>query len=236
MKIVALSDLHGVLPDVEPCDVVCIAGDIAPLRIQSQTIEFTLWMVTEFYPWANNLPCERVLFIAGNHDRVLEAFLKKHQPEEAATMFNYSNEKVVMLHETTYEWRGVKFYGVPVCPDLKQWAFYRDSLMLKEAFEKIPFGIDVLITHCPPRGYNLGQVLQKNVYNFLEDYGCQELHERLLRKPIKQLVICGHVHSGSHIVQKAKDYGCRVVNASIMDEDYKPTYLPIPIEIEHYEK
>ena len=234
MKIVAISDLHGHIPQVPACDVLCICGDILPLDIQRRSIDSAAWLASVFYPWANSRDCKHVVYIPGNHDFMLEQYLKNHPCEEAAWTFdsdNSANSKVHLLYNQMIELDGVKFYGTPVCPDLKNWAFYRDSLMLKDEFDKIPFGIDVLLTHCPPKTHDMGKVLQKKTFNEGADYGCEILHQRLMRKPVKQLVLCGHVHSGNHKIQYVDEYGCRVVNCSLKDEDYKVKYEPIEIEI-----
>ena len=68
MKICALSDLHGNLPQLEPCDVVCICGDIAPINFDRSTDRCIYWFRTAFLKWCSELECEKVIFIAGNHD------------------------------------------------------------------------------------------------------------------------------------------------------------------------
>ena len=71
MKVVAFSDPHGYLPKVKDfpeCDVVCIAGDICPLDVQRDLVESVSWFLLTFKPWAESLPCKKVIFIGGNHD------------------------------------------------------------------------------------------------------------------------------------------------------------------------
>lgn len=65
--ICVISDLHGTLIDIEPCDLVLICGDTVPLNIQSNSKKTYKWFQTVFKEWADNLPCNKVLFIAGNH-------------------------------------------------------------------------------------------------------------------------------------------------------------------------
>ena len=46
-----MSDLHGTLlsvEDIEPCELVCICGDIVPLRIQANSLKTKSWLRNEF--------------------------------------------------------------------------------------------------------------------------------------------------------------------------------------------
>ena len=67
IKICAMSDLHGYLPEINACELVLICGDIVPLSAQGSSRYTSRWYKRAFKTWAESLPCDKVIFIAGNH-------------------------------------------------------------------------------------------------------------------------------------------------------------------------
>lgn len=235
MEIVGISDLHGYLPkDLPSGDVLCICGDIFPLEYQNKYVACTAWFCLDFVPWTDSLPYEKILIIGGNHDFLLELLLDKLQntPQQALHQLlpgnNYSKHKIVILHNSSYVYKDVRFYGTPYCPDLTQWAFYKSHNALEEKFSNIPKKCDVILTHCPPKFKDLGIVCQKDTYNYGNDFGCQELYEAIVNKDFK-LLMCGHVHSGNHNIVRMGDK--MLVNVSLKNENYNITYQPFKINI-----
>lgn len=154
MKIVALSDIHGHLPNPKTfpeCDVVCVCGDIVPLEYQNNTVQSSTWFVLEFNDWANKIPCKNVIFIAGNHDFFLERISDKGlvTPKDVMkTLFPgnlYSKTKLIYLCDNSVTIDGVKFYGTPWITDLPNWAFFKNEEDLTDAYDKIPKKVDVLL-------------------------------------------------------------------------------------------
>lgn len=239
LKLTAISDLHGNLPKPEifdEGDVLCICGDIAPLDIQRKFVECIAWFGMKFVPWTDKLPFKKVIVIFGNHDFFGEELGPRHfnDGKEITRMLLPGSikgeHKIEILCDNMYKYGGFTFYGTSWCPDLVNWAFYKDSDELKEVFDKIPFGVDVLLTHCPPRLGNAGVVLQNGGWNFLTNYGCQELAEALVGKNVKYHFY-GHVHSGDHRLEELN--GTKMANVSMLDENYKMNYSPLNIEIEN---
>ena len=68
MKVTAISDLHGNLIDIEPCDLLLICGDISPLEIQRDYIQMTKWIFNEFQEWIMKIDCPTIILTPGNHD------------------------------------------------------------------------------------------------------------------------------------------------------------------------
>lgn len=242
MKIVAISDLHGYLPkDLPDGDVLCICGDTVPLEYQRDTIASVAWFDLEFVPWTDSLPYKKVLFVAGNHDFFLQDLSRKdvtgeeHGLRSPAAVLkkllpgnNKGKHKLVYLLDNSVEIEGKKFYGTPWIADLQNWAFYLPSEKLVEHYARIPKRCDVLLSHMPPHISGVGQVQQKT-YNYLADYGSQELAEALMERDIRWS-LTGHVHTGVHAPQEYRP-GSFAVNVSIKDEDYSVSFKPFEFKI-----
>ena len=219
MKICAISDLHGDLINVDPCDLVIICGDVVPLNVQSGMHKSKRWLRNKFLPWANNLPCDKVIFIAGNHDWIAE--------KEAGFMLDTfpKSEKVTYLFHEPYEYKGVKFFGTPYCSQFYNWAFMESDSDLEKRYEAIPKELDILITHDAP--YGVSDILLQSGYT-REHIGCKPLAEAILAKEPKY-VLHGHLHSTSHEFELLGS--SKVVNCSIKDEQYQIVYDPIYFEL-----
>lgn len=227
LKIVPISDLHGDLPTTLPAgDILIICGDILPLNIQREYTKSVVWLVTKFFPWTKKLSYQKVIFIGGNHDFAIQK-LSLLLLDELDPWNEYPN--IVYLEDEPYEYKGIKFYGTPWIQDLKNWAFYEDRNHLKQIYERIPQDTDILITHQPPKFQNCGKVLQEKSFNYLSDYGNQELNDVINERPNLKYAFFGHVHSGCHEITENQN-GTKLVNVSLKDEDYKSNYNPLIIE------
>ena len=226
MKICAFSDTHGQYNfKVEPCDIVLICGDIVPLEIQRNDGMSEEWFKTFFIPWCNNLPCEKVVFIAGNHDFVLRS-----HPDRIRELLR-EQDKVVYLECETYEYRGKVIYGTPICKRFGSWAFMEDQEQQKERYErhlKEIGKIDIIMSHdCP---YGISDVLlQKDCWWADGTHIGNKALRWFVDEAKPELVLEGHLHSCQH--EKTMHDDTAVYNVSLLDEDYKMVYKPLYLEI-----
>lgn len=226
MKITAVSDLHGNLIDIEDCTVLLICGDISPLNIQKDYIQMTKWFFNEFYNWINNLPCDYVILIPGNHDFWFEKFIKD------GTMYLWDKLSIVINDtvEVFYGIKHIKIFGTPYCKDFGNWPFMPGNNKLPELYDKIPEDIDILICHDSPLIGYVGNIMEKadETYPNGIPAGNQYLAGAIFDKKPKY-VLSGHIHSGDH---ELKDYdGIKCANVSILDESYNIAYKPLTFEI-----
>jgi Icc-related predicted phosphoesterase len=209
MKTVFLSDTHNYEVAVPEGDLVIHCGDA--------TNQGTIREVTLFAEWFGGLPHRNKIFVAGNHD-----FLFENNPTVARLILK--DNGILYLEDDFLELEGLKIYGTPQQPYFCNWAFNREEEDLVVAYERIPENLDILITHCPPRG-----ILDEVAYNMKSRYiGSPDLMARVSR--VKPKFHCfGHCHGG---------YGTRSVidtffiNASICTERMTPMNKPFVFEVE----
>ena len=222
MKIIAISDLHGLLPKIdEKCDVLCICGDIIPLEIQTDVYKSKNWLKTDFIAWCNSIACKHILLIAGNHDLIFEQTLH-HE-----IMNIFLGTKIHYLENDEIEIDGKRFYGTPYCHIFGNWAFMREDSHLKMIYDLIPENLDVLLIHDAPYGTS-DICLQEIEGDNKEHLGCIPLRDAILEKKPK-IVLHGHLHSTNHNVELMEN--TKVYNVSILNESYNLEYPPLTLNL-----
>ena len=225
MKIAALRDLHGILPEAsffeDDAEILILCGDILPLGIDQKIPESRDWFKNDFIGWRKTLPFKKVIFIAGNHDFYCELC-----SEELKDMFSEHSD-TTYLHNSGLEYisedngKVYKIFGTPYCKIFGNWSFMREEWVLKGIFSKIPEGLDILITHDAPYGVS-DQVGFGSYY--VKHAGGFELKEAILEKNPK-LVLHGHLHTSNHSreILGLSD----VYNTSLVNEQYEPVFKPL---------
>lgn len=207
--IYATSDLHGMLPDpdsVPPCDIFLIAGDVTPVWNHNPAFQES-WLHTHFAKWIGAIRAEHKILIAGNHD-----FVAEERPEIMEShLWTYLCDQAITVE-------GVKIYGTPWTPPFYNWAFMRPESELEAIYNDIPDGIDILISHGPPR-----DCCDKNILG--QRCGSYAL-ARQIREIKPKIVITGHIHEahGRGTIDNTNVYNVSHVNFS-----YKPSHPPVKI-------
>jgi Icc-related predicted phosphoesterase len=136
--------------------------------------------VSEMDEWYGRQRYGQVFCTGGNHDRKLESILA-HRPQPFKNAYFLKDELV--------EFRGLKIFGTPWVPDLPRHAFFKKQSALTELWAKIPSGMDILVTHTPPKG-----ILDASSRG--QSLGCRALADELKR--ISPRIHCfGHVHASA---------------------------------------
>lgn len=230
MKLVCTSDTHMAEPDLPPGDVLIHAGDFTFKGRPYEITQQLLWLANQRHKF------NHVICVPGNHDFGFESNYYQYKSEAA-------NQGITFLNDAEVVVDGVKFWGSPITPWFHNWAFNRYPEDIEPHWLLMPDDVNVLITHGPPRDildgvpeYDRVLIGYDNHYRpqytkkFLSErhVGCPKLLERI--KELKQLKlhVFGHIHEGYGQIEKD---GVKFVNASHMDDDYKPVNQPIVVEI-----
>ena len=208
MKIAAWSDGHGLLPEINKSDVLCIAGDISPLEIQRNLIAMETWFIEEFLPWCEKVPVKKIILTAGNHD----FFFQNYSKIRALIAASKVKRKLTYLENEGITYKDVTFYGTPWCTGPNGWAFV--GLYAQSVYNTLP-ECDILLTHQPPQIKKLGCSFP---YTSQErDFGSKVLAQNIIDKNIN-ITICGHIHTGESCSLDNHQF----YNVSLLNESYKP--------------
>lgn len=196
-KILATSDLHGLITELaETCqrkkpDILIIAGDIHPASISCYAPE---WFEKVFFPLVAKLPCE-VVATPGNHDFWLAGNYDKIKNGN----FLYVPKNFHLLVDEEIEINGLRIYGTPWVPYINgRWCYEKNDRDLKEYFDLIPKGLDILISHSPPLiSGKMIDVSCDNPKEWQRHFGSIAL-ANAIRESKPRAVFCGHIHSGAH--------------------------------------
>lgn len=221
MNICAISDLHGYLPkDIPQSDLLLIAGDIAPIT-RYKPSSMLGWLDTTFRKWCKDQDTYEIVLIAGNHDMALERNKKESLEilNSYGDWFHYLENE---YKEITIEGETISIFGTPYCKKFGNWAFMREYNRLKEYYAECPPNVDIVLSHDAP--YGVGDVcLDPTISWGGENVGNKALLEMLNITNFKWN-IHGHLHSSAHYPIEFKDG--KVINVSLLDEQYNPAYEP----------
>ena len=193
MLLTLLSDTHGLHRELSQAvgsgDLIIHAGDITEYGTAEELEDFT--------DWFSGLPFKTKVFIAGNHDLVLEEGAGlAHRRAKLPPGTHYLENETLTLG-------GLKIWGSPCSPYFMGMAFNkRRGEEIRQVWQKIPQDTDILVTHTPPFGVLDGGL------------GCEELSDRLLKVKPKMHVF-GHVHGEYGLQESGKT---KFINAALAGE------------------
>ncbi len=205
MRIVCISDTHNLCDGVKipDGDLLIHAGDL--------TMQGKLDEIARAAAALRALPHRHKVVIAGNHD-----FGFERTPAQAVPLL----AGLTYLQDSGVTIEGLRLWGSPWQPWFFDWAFnLQRGAELRDKWNLIPAGTDVLITHGPPDGHG-----DKNYSG--DSVGCRELREAI-RRVVPKLHVFGHIHEGYGTTWEGST---RCVNASLCDLVYRPANPPVVVD------
>lgn len=213
MKFAVISDTHGqhdkvIIPEVD-CLIHC--GDISSMG--------TFVQVNSFLNWFTDIEIPIKVFVAGNHDFMLE----DHNSFLSLFYDQLNRSDIIYLRDSSVEVDGIKIHGSPMSPRYGNWAFMAErGQEIKKHWDKIPADTEILITHSPP-----ARTLDLTTDGV--NAGCEDLMNKISHMKKLKYHLFGHIHEGRGLAE----FGDKnFINATCVDENYEFKYQPYEFEIE----
>lgn len=227
VKIMALSDMHGTLPEItEDFDLMLICGDVCPAH--DHTKEFQeAWINTTFLRWISGLPfrndSSRVIMTFGNHD-----FFERIGKKKIDELYKKSKYRLQILKNSSIDFiakgMSISVFGTPYCKIFYNWAHMLPPEELVEKYKKIPKKVDILISHDAPDFPFAEYGVIHDGWQKGKRVGNVQLYEAIVEKK-PRVALHGHIHSSDHSFLNMN--GTYVACVSYVDERYKPAYEPL---------
>ncbi|XP_071941910.1 metallophosphoesterase MPPED2-like [Antedon mediterranea] len=231
-RFVCISDTHSRqshMPPIPQGDVLLHAGDFTNIGMPKEVVAFNDFL--------GSLPHKHKIVIAGNHE---VTFDKKMMDEGTSQVFMGFSTALQQLKKDDYEdisslltnctylqdtettVCGFRIYGSPWQPEFYDWGFNlpRGQACL-DKWEKIPEGIDILMTHGPPLGH--GDVTSGN-----NRTGCVELLNTVQKRIKPKYHVFGHIHESYGMTT---DGVTTYINACTCTLRYAPVNAPIVFDL-----
>lgn len=194
MIVQLISDTHGKHREMSinnSADMIVSCGDESNKYnwVENQ-LEFN-----SFVDWFCELPIKHKIMIAGNHSAALT---KKYNKDMLKDM------GIIYLEDSSIEIEGRTIFGSPWSPTFNNWHFMKSREKLGVFWDKLLFeGIDLLITHSPPKGILDTSLGSDRV---LRQVGCKGLFKAVMKYKPKHHAY-GHIHNQKDII----NFGTRIL-------------------------
>lgn len=206
MRITAVADLHGNLPEVEPCDLLVVAGDALP---RGRGDRQRVWAETELAPWLERQEAGAIVGIAGNCD-----LAAADDPTLLPSL------PWLYLENEPAEACGLRVWGSPLALPFGSWPFMAPEEELEPVWATIPDDTELLVVHGPPHG--LGDEIYSGAH-----VGSPSLRQRLESLPNLRAAVWGHIHEAHG---RGRVGAAEWVNAAIVEDwrvEHSPEYLEL---------
>ncbi len=232
MRIVALSDQHGHLPEIPSCDLLIVAGDVCPDRIGTSFAgdhpdRQKAWFDEHARAWLAKAPATHKILTWGNHDWCGQACrFDADSPAAASTTgLQIVVDEGTLVPAAGTAGRSISVWATPWSREFDRWAFMKSPRELAEVYAAIPDRIDILVSHQPPYGH--GDRYDHPGSGAVEHLGSPELLDAISRiRP--RLVVCGHLHGGHG---RFEYDGIPILNVSVVNDDYRLVRPPTVIDV-----